>query len=126
MLTGISTARRELKGNSMEYLAGVEWDITDKLQVSTGGQLTRYQLSDSYMNDMSFVVSSWTFGLGLGYQLNKTVKLNAAYFQTNYSDYNMDTPEKEMPSLDDLKIPAGKNSFIRTNRVIGVGVEVTI
>lgn len=119
-------SERELKGNSMEYLAGVEWDITDKLQVSTGGQLTRYQLSDSYMNDMSFVVNSWTFGLGLGYQLNKTVKLNAAYFQTNYSDYNMNTPEKVMPSLDDLTIPAGKNSFTRTNRVIGVGVEVTI
>ncbi len=117
-------SERELKGNSMEYLAGVEWDITDKLQVSTGGQLTRYQLSDSYMNDMSFVVNSWTFGLGLGYQLNKTVKLNAAYFQTNYSDYNMDTPAKEMTSLG-IGIPAGHSKFTRTNRVIGVGCELT-
>ena len=117
-------SERELKGNSMEYLAGVEWDITDKLQVSTGGQLTRYQLSDSYMNDMSFVVNSWTFGLGLGYQLNKTVKLNAAYFQTNYSDYNMDTPAKEMASLG-IGIPAGHSKFTRTNRVIGVGCELT-
>ena len=108
----------------MEYLAGVEWDITDKLQVSTGGQLTRYQLSDSYMNDMSFVVNSWTFGLGLGYQLNKTVKLNAAYFQTNYSDYNMDTPAKEMTSLG-IGISAGHSKFTRTNRVIGVGCELT-
>ena len=117
-------SERELKGNSMEYLAGVEWDVTDKLQVSTGGQLTRYQLSDSYMNDMSFVVNSWTFGLGLGYQLNKTVKLNAAYFQTNYSDYNMDTPAKEMTSLG-IGIPAGHSKFTRTNRVIGVGCELT-
>ena len=117
-------SERELKGNSMEYLAGVEWDITDKLQVSTGGQLTRYQLSDSYMNDMSFVVNSWTFGLGLGYQLNKTVKLNAAYFQTNYSDYNMDTPAKEMTSLG-IGISAGHSKFTRTNRVIGVGCELT-
>jgi len=108
-----------------EFLAGAEWDITKKLQVSGGAQLTRYGLSDAYMNDMSFVVNSWTFGLGVGYQVSDKVKLNAAYFQTNYENYDMDTPEKSMPALD-LTIPAGKNSFTRTNRVIGVGVEVTL
>ena len=114
-----------LDGDTNEYLAGAEWDITKKLQVSGGAQLTRYGLSDAYMNDMSFVVNSWTFGLGVGYQVSDKVKLNAAYFQTNYENYDMDTPEKSMPALG-LTIPAGKNSFTRTNRVIGVGVEVTL
>lgn len=114
-----------LDGDTNEYLAGAEWDVTKKLQVSGGVQLTRYGLSDAYMNDMSFVVNSWTFGLGVGYQVSDKVKLNAAYFQTNYENYDMDTPEKSMPALG-LTIPAGKNSFTRTNRVIGVGVEVTL
>ena len=114
-----------LDGDTNEYLAGAEWDITKKLQVSGGAQLTRYGLSDAYMNDMSFVVNSWTFGFGVGYQVSDKVKLNAAYFQTNYENYDMDTPEKSMPALG-LTIPAGKNSFTRTNRVIGVGVEVTL
>ena len=118
-------SEKVLDGNTNEYLAGAEWDITKKLQVSGGVQFTRYGLSDQFMNDMSFVVSSWSFGFGVGYQATDKVKLNAAYFQTNYEDYDMNTPVQNMPSLG-LTIPAGKNSFTRTNRVIGVGVEVTI
>ena len=114
-----------LDGDTNEYLAGAEWDVTNKLQVSGGFQLTRYGLSDAYMNDMSFVVNSWTFGLGVGYQVSDKVKLNAAYFQTNYDNYDMDTPQQDMSSLG-LTVPAGKNSFTRTNRVIGVGVELTL
>ena len=114
-----------LDGGTNEYLAGAEWDITKKLQVSGGIQLTRYGLTDQYMNDMSFVVNSWTFGLGVGYQVTDKVKVNAAYFQTNYEDYDMDIPEQNMQNLG-LTIPAGKNSFTRTNRVVGIGVELTL
>lgn len=114
-----------LDGGTNEYLAGAEWDATKQLQVSGGVQFTRYGLTDQYMNDMSFVVNSWTFGLGVGYQVSNKVKLNAAYFQTNYEDYNMNTPEQTMSSLG-LTIPAGKNSFTRTNRVLGLGVELTL
>ena len=114
-----------LDGGTNEYLAGAEWDVNDRLTVSGGVQFTRYPLTDEYMNDMSFVVNSWTFGLGLEYKVSEKVKLSAAYFQTNYEDYNMNTPEQNMEALG-LNIPAGKNSFTRTNRVVGVGVEVTL
>ena len=114
-----------LDHGSNEYLAGAEWDATKKLQVSGGIQITHYGLTDEYMNDMSFVVDSWTFGLGIGYQVSDKVKINAAYFQTNYEDYDMNTPEQHMEGFD-LIIPAGKNSFTRTNRVIGLGVELTL
>ena len=115
---------RQLDGGTNEYLAGAEWDVNDRLTVSAGGQLTRYQLTDAYMNDMSFVVNSYTFGLGLEYKVSDRVKLAAAYFQTNYEHYDMDTPEKNMESLG-LNIPAGHNSFTRTNRVLGVSCELT-
>lgn len=114
-----------LDGGTNEYLAGAEWDVNDRLTISGGVQFTRYPLTDEYMNDMSFVVNSWTFGLGLEYKVSEKVKLSAAYFQTNYEDYNMNTPEQNMEALG-LNIPAGKNSFTRTNRVVGVGVEVTL
>ena len=114
-----------LDGGTDEYLAGVEWDITDKLTVSTGGQLTRYDLTDAYMNDMSFVVNSYSFGLGFNYKLSNVVTLKAAYFQTNYTDYDMDTPAQEMQSLG-LSIPAGHNSFTRTNKVFGLGCDITL
>ena len=118
-------SEKKLDGGTNEYLAGAELDITKRLQVSGGAQITRYQLTDAYMNDMSFVVNSWSFGLGVGYQITDNVKVNAAYFQTNYTNYDMNTPEQNMESLG-LHIPAGKNSFTRTNKVFGLGVEVKI
>ena len=114
-----------LKNGTNEYLGGAEWDVTKRLQVSGGIQLTRYGLSDEYMNDMSFVVNSWTFGVGAGYKVTDKVKVNVAYFQTNYTHYDMNTPQQDMPALG-LTIPAGTNSFTRTNNVFGVGVEMTL
>ena len=118
-------SEKDLDGDTNEYLAGAEWDVTKRLQVSGGVQLTRYDLSDKYMNDMSFVVNSWSFGVGVGYQVTDNVKVNAAYFQTNYENYDMDTPAQTMVSLG-LEVPAGHNSFTRTNKVFGVGVEITL
>ncbi len=117
-------SEKKLDGGTNEYLGGAEWDINKKLTVSGGVQFTRYQLTDEYMNDMSFVVNSWTFGLGAAYQVSDKVKVSAAYFQTNYTDYDMNTPAQNMEALG-LSIPAGKNSFTRTNKVFGVGVEMT-
>ena len=59
----------------------------------------------------------------MGYQVSDKVKLNAAYFQTNYENYDMNTPEQSMASLG-LTIPTGKSTFTRTNQVVGIGVEV--
>ena len=114
-----------LKHNTNEFLFGAEWDIIKKLTVSAGGQITRYGLSDEYMNDMSFVVNSWSFGVGLNYQVAKKVKLKAAYFQTNYGNYDMDTPQT-LASIGstNITVPAGHNSFTRTNNVFGLGCDI--
>ena len=104
-----------LDGGTNEYLAGAEWDITDKLTVSGGTQFTRYQLTDAYMNDMSFVVNSYSFGFGFNYKASDVVTLKAAYFQTNYEDYDRVTS----------KDPLISDSFTRTNRVLGIGCELS-
>ncbi len=103
-----------LRRNTNEYLAGVEWDVTDRLNVSCGGQLTRYGLTDEYMNDMSFVVNSYSLGFGFSYKVKNNITLSAAYFQTNYDKYT----RENYPT-------AGVNdTFTRTNRVLGVGCQV--
>ena len=103
-----------LDGGTNEYLAGVEWDLTDKLTISGGGQLTRYQLTDEYMNDMSFVVNSYSLGFGFNYKAADNITLKAAYFQTNYSHYDRVTSKEPLVS----------DSFTRTNRVLGIGCEL--
>ena len=105
-----------LDGGTNEYLAGAEWDITDKFTVSAGGQLTRYQLTDAYMNDMSFVVNSSSFGFGFNYKATDHITLKAAYFQTNYEDYDRVTSRDPLIS----------DSFTRINRVLGIGCELSL
>lgn len=109
-----------LDGGTNEYLAGAEWDVTDKLTISAGGQATRYQLTDAYMNDMSFVVNSCSFGFGFNYKATDKLTLKAAYFQTNYEDY-----ERVSDPTSSVH-PAVRDIFTRTNRVLGIGCELSL
>ena len=103
-----------LGGDTNEYLGGVEWDLNDKLTISGGLQLTRYQLTDEYMNDMSFVVNSYSFGFGFNYKAADNITLKAGYFQTNYDHYKRtDYPQAGV-----------SDDFTRTNRVLGIGCEL--
>ena len=105
-----------LRRNTNEFLAGVEWDVTDRLNVSCGGQLTRYGLTDEYMNDMSFVVNSYSLGFGFSYKVKDNITVSAAYFQTNYGNYDrVNYPE-----------PGTSDSFTRTNRVLGIGCQLDL
>ena len=103
-----------LDGGTNEYLAGVEWDLTDKLTISGGVQLTRYQLTDEYMNDMSFVVNSNSIGFGFNYKASDKVTLKAGYFQTNYDHYKR----------NDYPQAGVSDDFTRTNRVLGIGCDL--
>ena len=106
---------KDMLGDSNEYLFGAEYDICKKLEVSAGMQRTEYDLKDAGMNDISFNVSSYSVGFGFGYQVSDKVKVNAAYFQTFYDDYNKAKDDKDVT-----------NSFTRTNRVIGLGVDLKL
>jgi len=68
------------------------------------------------MNDMSFVTSSYSIGLGGSYKLSDVVTLKAGYFTTNYEDYE----RKDYPT-------AGvSDNFTRTNRVLGIGCDINL
>lgn len=129
-------AQKHLKRGSNEYLLGAEYDVCDRLQVSAGWQNTNYGLTDEYMKDMSFNISSNTMGVGIGIQATKHIKVNLAYFQTFYKTYNKTTDDynhisatvnKLSPGAGDAlvagKVLAGTDVFNRTNKVFGVGVD---
>ncbi len=109
---------REMLDDTNEYLVGAEYDICKHVQISAGGQKTQYGLKNAVMNDISFTVNSYSVGFGVGVKVTDKVKINAAYFQTFYSDYNMEKAVSE-----NVKVT---NSFTRTNRVIGLGVDFTL
>ena len=101
---------KDVQSDTNEYLFGAEWNINDIVEVSAGGQRTIYGNTDKGMNDISFNVNSWSYGLGVGVNVAKNVKINVAYFQTLYEDYNKVTE-------------TGQDCFTRSNRVIGIGAD---
>lgn len=104
-----------LSSGTNEYLGGVEVDVTDRLILSCGAQITKYGNTDAYMSDISFAPNSWSFGFGASYQANPNVKIEAAYFRTNYDHYKTATNAMGI-----------SNDFSRTNDVIGVGLVIDL
>ena len=102
----------KLSHNSNELLVGVEWDLSDRMTVSLGGQITRYGLTDEYMNDLSFVVNSNSIGFGFNYKATDILTLKAGYVQSMYDDY------------DRVTSATVSDSFTRTNHVLGIGCQV--
>ncbi len=130
--------QRFLKHNTQEFLAGVEWDINPTVTVSAGGQRTLYGLGDGkYLTDLSFVTSSYSFGVGAKIKVAKNAHLNVAYFFTNYSKFTKNYEDAITIGREQVTQPDGtvsvqpktlatKNTdiFTRTNKVLGVGVDI--
>jgi len=102
--------QEELTHGTHEILAGVEYDINDKFTVSCGGQRTDYGLSDNYQQNTSFACDSYSVGLGGAWNINEKVRLNAGFFTSIYSDY-------------DKQASYGKETYSRTNYVVGLGID---
>ena len=109
--------QKELEHGTYEFLLGAEYDVTDKLTLSCGGQRTDYGLSDTYQQNTSFACDSYSLGLGGAVKLNEKMRLNVSYFCTLYSDYKVE-------SANYLGTPyAGSDTYSRTNHVIGIGLD---
>ncbi len=118
--------QKHLSGNTQEYLAGIEYDITDKIQVSMGGQKTNYRLADGkFLNDMSFVTSSYSLGFGVGVKVAKNVTVNAAYFWTNYKHFKKNSEQTVSLFGNDIQLQ-NTDDFTRTNKVFGIGVDIDL
>jgi long-chain fatty acid transport protein len=109
--------QKELEHGTHEILAGVEYDINDKLTVSCGGQRTDYGLSDNYQQNTSFACDSYSVGCGGAWNITDKLRLNVSYFCTLYSNYS-----KEQEKYQGTPF-SGKDVYSRTNHVIGVGLD---
>lgn len=113
-----------LDGNTQEYLLGTEVDVMKGLTLSAGGQVTSYKLGDgSYLNDMSFVTSSYSLGFGAKFKVAKNISVNMAYFFTDYSHKKKEYDQTITAANQSVDVHC-TDDFTRTNKVIGVGVDI--
>lgn len=81
---------RKLSRNTIEYLCGAEYKVTDKLLLSAGIQFSNFGINDTYTSDLAFINDSFMTGVGGKYSLTEKVDINFGYCYANYApDNNM-------------------------------------
>lgn len=118
--TSYNNRNKLLDRGTLEYNAGVEYDVNKKITVSGGWQNTNYGLSDEYMEDRSFVVSSNSVAIGGVWHINKKMDLNVAYFHTFYDHKKT----SEQLNTGAANAPTYKADYTRNNNVFGVGLDI--
>jgi len=71
--------------NFTELAAGVEWNISDKFLLSTGYLAAITGVNDKYQSDLSYSLSTSTFGFGGAYAFSDSFKLQLGGFYTMYN-----------------------------------------
>ena len=117
--TSYNNRNKKLDRGTLEWNAGAEYDINKKITVSAGWQNTSYGLSDEYMDDKSFVVSSNSAAVGGVIHLSKKMDLNVAYFHTFYNHKKT----AEEVDLGTAKINY-TSDYTRNNNVFAVGLDI--
>lgn len=106
-----------INGGINEYLFGSEYKLNEQFLVSAGAQITRTGVTDAYQSDMSFSLNSYSIGFGGAMNITSDLRLNIAYFFTNYSNWTKASTNYNGTTL------AGTDVYSRTNKVFGIGLD---
>lgn len=109
------------KRGTLEFNAGVEYDVNKKITVSTGWQNTNYGLTDKYMDDKSFVVGSNSVGVGGVYHITKKLDFTVAYFHTFYNHVKTSETVTLAPGVSNTY----NSDYTRNNNAFAAGVNIT-
>lgn len=121
--------QEKLDHGTLEYNAGVEYDIKKKFTVSAGWQSTNYGLPEEeattskdkrFMDDKSFVTSSNSVGLGGVWHFNKKMSFTVAYFHTFYQ-HKKTTESVELIPGNAINYSA---DYSRNNNVFAAGIDI--
>jgi long-subunit fatty acid transport protein len=76
--------------NFAEYGIGLEYDITESLLISGGFLMARTGANENYQSDLSYSLSTNTFGGGFAYKINDKLTAQIGGFFTSYMEQSYD------------------------------------
>ena len=77
---------RTIDKNYVELALGAEYKLTDKFTLSAGYLNSNTGVSEQYQSDFSFSNDSYTTGLGIQWNMNKRLVLDAGMMLTTYKN----------------------------------------
>ena len=109
---------KAIKDNTMEFLASAEYKFCKWVAASFSWQNTSYGLSDAYMSDADFNLSSNSIGAGLRIYPCKLLTIDLGYMHTFYQDRTVTTTTTNPTTSLSIS-----NLYSRTNDVVGIGLN---
>ena len=104
-----------ITGNTMEYLAGAEWQISKRWLVSCGVQRTQLDMDENAYSDMNYSISSWSTGIGAAFQACDLLRINVGVMPTFYDEAT--AVGKDSNGID------FKDVYNRTSMAWGIGLD---
>jgi len=104
--------------NFAEYGIGLEYDITESLLVSGGFLMARTGANENYQSDLSYSLSTNTFGGGFAYKINDKLTAQLGGFFTSYMEQSYDKI--------DVAGQAFQDTYDKQTWAISIGVDFSL
>ena len=98
--------------NTWEANFGLEWDVTDKIMLSCGGQRTQFGFDDADMSDTNFFTGCSSLAIGGAYKFSEKMKLNVGYMHSFYDTHKFTNAN------------GTACSYTRKNDAVGVSLDI--
>ena len=99
--------------NTWEANLGLEWDVTEKVMLSCGGQRTQFGFDDADMSDTNFFTGCSSLAIGGAYKFSEKMKLNVGYMHSFYDDHKFTNAN------------GTACNYTRKNDAVGVSLDIT-
>jgi len=109
--------KKEIDGNLYELAIGGEYDITDKILISTGYLYARTGVGQGYQTDLSHSLTSNSVGFGSGFKVTEKMLLNLGMLYTMYTSDSKTITYAKYGNL------SANESYNRTNVSFSIGVD---
>ena len=98
--------------NTWEANFGLEWDVTEKIMLSCGGQRTQFGFDDADMSDTNFFTGCSSLAIGGAYKFSEKMKLNVGYMHSFYDTHKFTNAN------------GTACSYTRKNDAVGVSLDI--
>jgi long-subunit fatty acid transport protein len=111
--------------NFSEYAIGLEYNITDKFLVSAGYLAAITGVNEKYQSDLSYSLSTNTFGGGFAYKINDKFTAQIGAFSTSYKDQTVDYTHSFDSSTGVQTVPYS-NTYDKKTFAFSLGIDVSL
>lgn len=106
-----------IDNNFSEYSIGLEWAVSPRFLLSGGYLLAYSGVNENYQSDLSFSLTSNTFGYGFAWKINEVFRLQAGGYFTAYSDMTYDKSYSTIPFTE---------SYDKFTYAVSIGLDISI